>query len=196
MNPLHKKIQVVFLLLISTISFASAQQKVSGNSWQFHSINNLGLLEGQAGSSFQLQTINGVQNRSWFGGIGLGIDYYRYRTIPLFFDLRKEFGKNSNKAFIYADLGTNFAWVSENEKLYYLVDDHFGNGFYSDLGLGYKVMTGKSNHFLISLGYSFKKLTETYRSQLFSYIDQLQTGQYDKINYNLHRLSIKAGWEF
>jgi hypothetical protein len=192
---LKKGISILFIMLTAFVRFGSAQQKSSNGIWQFHSVNNLGLLEGQAGSSFQLQTINGVQNRSWFGGIGVGLDYYRYRTIPLFFDIRREFGKNPNKIFLYADLGINFPWLTDNEKSYYLVDDKFSNEIYSDLGLGYKVKTGKNNNFLISLGFSFKKLTETYRSQVYYDPGHPADPQFDKINYNLNRLSIKMGWE-
>jgi hypothetical protein len=196
------KISILLFMLIVFAGNSTAQQKGLTSPWQFHSINNVGLLEGQAGSSFQLQTINGAQYKSWFGGVGLGIDYYRYRTIPLFFDIRKEFGKSSNKVFVYTDLGINFSWLTDNEKMTYMTDDHFGNGFFSDLGLGYKIAVGKNNGLLISLGYSYKKITETYKSAIYSnyYIYAAEQAvvpdQTEKINYSLNRLSIKIGWEF
>ncbi len=48
-----------------------------------------------------------------------------------------------------------------------MTDEHFNNGFYSDLGLGYKMAVGKRNAVLISLGYSYKKLTESYTSYYY-----------------------------
>ncbi len=84
---------ILLLILAVCLSvIVSAQQKTGTGNWQFHSINNIGLLEGQTGSAFQLQSINGMQYKSWYAGIGLGLDFYRYRTIPLFIDFRKEFG--------------------------------------------------------------------------------------------------------
>ena len=172
----------------------SAQKKTSVCPWQFHSINNVGLLEGQTGSAFQLQTINGMQYRSWFMGIGLGLDFYRFRTIPLFIDFRKEFGSSVNKFFAYADGGVNFAWLTDDQKPLYLTDDHFETGFYTDLGLGYKIAAGKKNHLLLSIGYSLKKLKETYLSYNYfppdNPLDKAQT------NYSLNRITIKIGWEF
>jgi hypothetical protein len=161
---------------------------------------NVGLLVGQTGNAFQLQTINGAQYRSWFAGAGVGLDYYRFRTIPLFLDLKKEFGRSSNKLFVYADGGVSFSWVSDDEKLGY-VDDHFSNGFYSDLGFGYKSAVGKNNALIISLGYSYKKLTETYTSPFYYFTDPYNTDPLtspskEQINYSLNRLSIKIGWEF
>ncbi len=121
----------------------SAQQKTPPSQWQFHSINSVGLLEGETGSAFQLQTINGAQYKSWFTGVGLGLDFYRIRSIPLFADIRKEFGKENNKLFVYADFGINFSWATDQQKTSYVQGDKFSNGFYNDLGLGYKVSAGE-----------------------------------------------------
>src|SRR5215467_547922 len=71
------------------------------HAFQFRSINQVGLLEGTDGGAFQIQTINGVQFRTWFLGIGVGIDNYRLRSVPLFVDLRKEFKVGTNYFFIY-----------------------------------------------------------------------------------------------
>ena len=183
-----------FVLCVCMTGRISAQHKTVVCPWQFHSINNVGLLEGQTGSAFQLQSVNGMQYRSWYVGIGLGLDFYRYRTIPLFLDIRKEFGKGTKKFFAYADGGVNFAWLTDNEKTMYFTDDHFNTGFYTDLGLGYKIGVGRTNHLLLSLGYSLKKLKETY--QTYSYLPPDNALGKEHIDYNLNRLTIKVGWEF
>jgi len=183
-----------FVFCVCITGSISAQHKTVACPWQFHSIKNVGLLEGQTGSAFQLQSVNGMQYRSWYVGIGLGLDFYRYRTIPLFLDIRKEFGKGPDKFFAYADGGVNFAWLTDNEKTTYLTDDHFNTGFYTDLGLGYKVGVGRTNHLLLSLGYSLKKLKETY--QTYSYLPPDNALEMEHIDYNLNRLTLKIGWEF
>jgi hypothetical protein len=187
---------ILLLWICNAMTFVClAQQKKSDNPWGFQSVLNVGLLEGQTGSAFQLQAINGAHYKSWFAGIGLGLDYYRFRTIPLFLDIRKEFGNGSNRVFIYADAGVSFSWVTDQQKLGY-PEDHFSNGFYNDLGLGYKAMVGKRNAVLISLGYSYKKLTETYPAYGYGYDYPPGPPTTDQINYSLNRLSIKMGWMF
>jgi hypothetical protein len=195
--------QIILVLgMMSIAGVSSAQQTETSKSWQFRSINNLGLLEGETGSSFQLQTINGAAFRSWFAGIGLGIDYYRYRTIPLFADIRKEFGQARNKPFVYSDMGISFSWLTDNQKMNYRPDDHYGNGFYGDWGIGYKIAMAKNNALMISLGYSYKKITETYPTYFPWYppINDIPGPQVanpkDQIDYSLNRLSIKMGWQF
>jgi hypothetical protein len=195
------RLSMLLLLLTIIAGNSSAQQNNISKTWQFHSINNVGFLEGQTGSAFQLQTINGVQCKSWFSGAGLGLDYYRFRTVPLFFDLRKEFGKCANKLFLYSDLGVNFSWVTDKEKTNYVVDDKFANGLYAEAGLGYKAVIGKNQALLISVGYSYKKLRETYISwQYYPGINMINPEQninnQNQINYGFSRLSIKMGWQF
>ena len=200
---LNIKPSMLFVMLTMIVSIASAQQINSGSQWQFHSINNVGLLEGETGSAFQLQTINGTQYKSWFAGVGLGLDFYRLRTIPLFVDIRKEFGKNINKLFVYSDVGINFSWVTDQQKMSNVQSDKFNNGFYGDWGLGYKVKMGKNNNLLLSLGYSYKKTVETYDQISYLYYPpgifdgpgSLPNIQTQKINYSLNRLTIKIGWE-
>jgi hypothetical protein len=195
------RLSLLLLLLTILTGSSSAQQTNIAETWQFHSINNVGILEGQIGSAFQLQTINGVQYKSWFCGAGLGLDYYKFRTIPLFFDLRKEFGKSVNKLFLYSDLGVHFSWVTDKEKTNYVVDDKFGNGIFAEAGLGYKAVIGKNHGLLISAGYSYKKLREAYNSLqyypgLYMINSEQNINNQSQINYALSRLSIKMGWQF
>ena len=126
----------------------------------------------------------------------------RFRSIPLFIDLRKEFGKSANKFFIYGDGGIHFAWLTESQKPNSNMSyDHFSNGFYMDAGVGYKVHVGRSA-LLLNLGYSYKYMTEETPGQLWFY-PMLYLGgpsypdsPSDTYSYHLNRVSIKIGWEF
>jgi hypothetical protein len=187
------------VFLCSMVSaICTAQSKNPSGPWRFQSIFNVGVLDGQTGTALQLETINGAQYKSWFAGIGLGMDYYRFRTVPLFLDIRKEFGRNASRVFIYADGGVSFSWVTDQQKPGY-ADEHFSNGFYSDLGLGYKAMIGKKNALQISLGYSYKNLTESYSSYDYGYgyvPGPPRPAPKDEVKYKMNRLSIKMGWMF
>jgi len=195
----------IFLLLIFIAGNISAQQKNIGKPFQFHSVNNMGLLEGQAGSTFQLQTINGAQYKSWFAGAGVGLDYYHFRTIPLFIDLRKEFGKRINRLFVYADAGINFYWKRDKDPKQFYYNDAFNNGVYSEAGAGYKVKLSHQIALSFACGYSYKKIAESGSDNYYyfintpgntSYLGPPVSSSMSKINYNLKRLVLKAGIEF
>src|SRR4030095_13010164 len=90
--------------------YTSAQKKVN-----FSSQNYVGLLEGEHGSSLQLQTINGVKFNSWFVGLGAGIDWYFRRSIPVFASVNMDFLKREKRNFfLSANTGINFPWQTDD----------------------------------------------------------------------------------
>jgi hypothetical protein len=180
----------IVLLLFVTFSKASFSQKERISKVRFHSINMIGLIEGQKGSSLSLQSTNGLQYKSIFGGIGVGLDLYRYRTIPLYISLRNEFGKTRNKFLVFADAGTNFYWKKDDDEKLYYENDKFKNGFYGGAGVGYKLNLNQNISFLLSGEYSYKKLSET-GSFVYTY-----ERNSEKRVYNLNRIIIKTGIEF
>ena len=190
-----KKFATIILSVFSLYGVQSQTAQTPG--WKFHSINNIGLLEGEKGSAFQLQTIHGVQYKSWFAGAGIGIDYYKFRGLPLFFDCRKMFPLSSKDVFfVYADIGIHCNWITDkqkNDNSYYSGGD-FSNGIYTDAGIGYEIGTSKKDAFLISAGYSYKALNETYTD----YTPLAYDGPpvLSKNHYGLRRLTIKMGWKF
>jgi len=173
----------------------SAQQKNSVKPLQFHSINNVGLLEGQAGSSLQLLSINGMQYKSCIAAVGVGLDFYRFRTIPLFLDLRKEFGKAHNKFFVYADAGIDFYWKRDNDAKQFYYNDVFKNGPYAEGGAGYKIRISQESSLLFSAGFSYKKITEQGDAYWYNPGYPGVPNPLEKINYNLNRLVLKAALE-
>jgi hypothetical protein len=196
----YKRLLILSILTICAISgFA---QKNKSSITNFYSVNNIGLLEGQNGSAFQLQTINGIKYKSWFAGIGIGLDFYRIRSIPLFADVRKEFGKTANKLFVFADAGINFGWRTDKETKQFYTNDKLKNGFYAETGAGYKFRLSKANNMSFSLAYSYKTNTETGIGNYFvpNPYNFPGTGalppDQEKISYHLNRIVIKVGFDF
>ena len=185
-------------LFIATISKSQEvpgamddKKKVCGCSYS--SLYNIGTMVGEGGDKFQLQTVQGIRYGKWFSGIGVGLDYYHVRSIPLFLDVRRELLNNKNSPFIYADGGISFTWADDKDKIWSTTD--FSNGAFYDFGLGYKVGVGKSA-FLISAGYSYKYTKETRSISMCSsfWCDQWQDSK-EYFRYKLNRLSIKLGMQ-
>jgi hypothetical protein len=191
---MFKKFVTIILSVFSLYAMQAQTTQTPG--WKYHSINNIGLLEGQAGSAFQLQTIHGVQYKSWFAGAGIGIDYYKFRGVPLFVDCRKAFSLSKNIFFVYGDIGIHCNWMTDKQKNNnsYFPGGDFRNSIYTDAGIGYEIGISKKGALLISAGYSYKALNETYTD----YTPLAYDGPPSLSNnhYGLRRLTIKTGWKF
>ena len=91
---------IAALFICMAVSVKLQAQVADTKNPVFHSIVNIGLVSGSESGSLQLQTIAGVGYKNWFAGIGAGLDYYRYRTVPVFIDLRHSLVKTETN-FLY-----------------------------------------------------------------------------------------------
>lgn len=191
------KKSLLTIWLFATAYMSNAQTGTAAKRYTFHSINQVGLLEGQSGSAFQLQSVNGVQYKKWFAGMGVGLDYYSLRTVPVFADLRWHILNSSKTPFIYAAAGTNFVWAKGNGEAGWYKSD-YQNAMYYDMGLGYSIAFKKGTAFTISAGYTQKNIRESRTGYGPILIDIYPRPPVysEKYNYQLKRLSIKAGLIF
>ncbi|HEX4375244.1 MAG TPA: hypothetical protein VHZ50_18205 [Puia sp.] len=189
------KRKIIFCLLFQfAVMVINAQQLQNKNAWRFQSINNIGLIIGQKDGAFDLQTVNGFQRKSIFAGVGVALDYYGFRSIPLFVDLRKYFGSHKNAFFIYEDCGVNFdsqkSGINNFGSPY-----HYNAGFYNDIGAGYKFYLKNKTSFLVSGGYTYKRISETISNQECPFGGPCYS-QTDKYFFDLSRLILKFGLQF
>jgi hypothetical protein len=160
----------------------------------FSSINQVGLLEGSGGSAFQAQTINGIRYRKWFAGLGIGLDKYKFRTAPLFLDIRRDLLNRTNTPFVYADIGTHLPWVKDSEQDWWERSE-FNRGLYYDAGLGYKLQLGKGRGLLFSGGFSLKRMREKRFLGTMCINPPCSEQMFDRFDYSLRRFTLKAGIE-
>jgi hypothetical protein len=187
---------LLFLPALLFICYSLAAQKKSDKPrLQFSSQNYAGILEGGAGTSFQLQTINSVRYKTWFAGAGTGLDYYYQRSIPLFASVSKFFPKAKSALYFNGDAGINFAWAKNTGDNFGYRGD-FSPSLYWAGGAGYRFASKKrSDGFLINLGYSYKHIVQKNKITQPCLIPPCPT--YDeRYDFRLRRLSLKMGWMF
>ena len=187
-----KCLTIIFLLLGCSVY----SQKPSC-SCSFQSILSAGLAAGSSAAKPILQGSAGSRFNKYFVGIGAGIDAYRFNTIPLFADLRRDFGKK-NTLFIYSQGGYSIPYNNESARDWFSMPrslDKFRGGFYMDAGVGYRMYIKGSHRILISTGYSYKRV-----NNIVGYSHPCITGpcpdEVYEYQYSLGRIVMKVGWEF
>jgi hypothetical protein len=193
-----KKISFLLVVLIKCVLITSAQEAKQeqpakkGCSCSFSSVNQVGVLHGSKGGYFQIQTINGIRYKTWFAGLGAGIDYYHHLSIPFFVDVRKYIFNKPKTPFLYADAGISLP----DKKVKLISSFHqnvYNNGFYGDAGIGYALGFNTKTRWLISTGYSYKNVTYKQKN---TWCTGLCNETYFTFKHYLHRLTVKLGLQF
>jgi len=187
-----KIIKAVAMLLL--LHHTQAQNNQIPGKWKFSSINQLGLLNGAGGTAFHAQSVNGFQHKQLFAGVGVGLDYYRYRSIPVFAELRNYFGKSPDRFFMYADGGAHFVWAKNGDQDIFKAK--YRPGFYSNIGIGYQAVFKNGEGLSLSAGYSYKKVKYSQNEYTFCPFDGPCTINSENYTYDLNRLILQIGWMF
>jgi hypothetical protein len=183
---------VLLLLVVASI----AQQKPSCCHASFQTMIQAGVAYGSNSSALTIQSNFGLSLSKTFVGLGTGIDDYLFRSVPLFLDLRQEFGKGNITLFVYGDAGKNFQWVTEQNKLRLMyTPGDFKSGKYYEGGLGWRFKFRNSASLLLSGGYSVKSIKKVNET---NYCPVTGTCFYfsDKFVYNMSRIVFRLGCQF
>ena len=171
--------------------------------WKFRSDNTVGVVAGELGNFAQVQTVNGVYKGPWSFGLGTGLDYYRFRTLPLYLSVMRNLSGTAKGSgfFIRLNGGILVPWFSGYPIPYGVVTRSFTPGFWGNGGLGYRQeLSDKSKTaFLFTISYGVKELTERQTSQTVCFAcvpQEPQTTQTIEYRYVNHVLLFAVGFEF
>jgi hypothetical protein len=191
----RKLLFIMAALLLGVGTMAQQNLKL-----RFGSFNNVGLLQGGSDQNLQLQTINGMHYKTFFGGIGIGLDNYHFKSVPLFIDLRKNLQTKAQTPFVYADFGAAFPWDRRMGDEW--SKSTFKTGFLYDLGLGYTIPVKGRFAINIAAGYSQKFVEEMQENDYRMWWDFPPYGPIETkkdtshYNYTFRRFSFKIGFSF
>ena len=192
-----KRLHLFFTIILTSCCLlvcGQQKQKAKTSLFPFSSVNQAGLILGNEEYELLLQCINGVRYKSWFGGIGVGLDYYYSRSVPVFVELRKMALPHKWPLFVYGDVGVNVPWLkdSDKEELWYKVK--VNKGLYYDVGAGFDFPLKKGS-LVISGGYSTKEQHEV-RTYAYIWGPPGMPEKRDFIDYKFSRIVVKAGFRF
>ncbi|MBI5372996.1 MAG: hypothetical protein HZA79_13320 [Sphingobacteriales bacterium] len=186
----------LFLVCLLAASYTiSAQGKP-----RFSSQNTAGILVGGHANAPQVQTINGISWQNWFTGIGTGIDWYKQRSIPLFWEVERGFQIAPRRKFYFSSgAGANFPWGDSRGYISYgweTAAPKMIPGLYWNAGFGYKIGVGKQNDaVLLQLGFSNKMHREEVTT-VYPCFNPPCPENKESFKYNFRALSLKLGWGF
>jgi len=181
----------------------STGQGSGKSTWKFRSDEYLGTVSGQMGSYGLVETVNGVYKGPWFLGLGTGLDYYRYRSVPLFLSVTRDLlgAPKIGKLYVLANGGINFPWYNQAQLPYGVKSIKFYPGVWWNAGLGYRARLSRAadRAILFSVSYGMKKLSERQKGQTICptcYLVEVQNPPTNEYEYLNRVLLFAVGFQF
>ena len=190
---MKKTLGILFLLF--ALGNNASLQEVKKEKRALGSQVSAGIAEGQYGTAFHIETVNGLRGKTWFNGIGAGIDYYYFRSVPLYFSSTKYLSASNHSFYLQGNAGLNFAWEEERMNTWNEVSSDFKPGLFWNGSIGWATGLDRKNSFLFGLGYSYKFLKEIKEVAVFC-VNPPCENSIETYRYSLRRLSLKLGWQF
>jgi hypothetical protein len=191
------KLKRIYLLVTCLVVLLSAngQHVTKLAAAKFQTSLQTGLSIGQTGSKpgWLFNTVNGLQYKNSFAGIGLGIDYYGLkRTVPVFLDIQKNLSAKQNTLYWYVNGGYSIPWVVESNKPAHAGNYKATGGLLYEAGAGYKFSLFNNTKFGLSAGYAYKQLKEKFTPPCNWCELSIPPPQTN--NYQFRRIVIKLNW--
>ena len=184
---------LLIALLFFNGSIFSQTTTISTKKIQFEVNVLAGPVDGERGTSAQIEVIPGIKFKGYHVGIGTGVDYYFIRTVPVFLELKKAFTPNKNSVFVYADAGFDYPWPSANNKIAE-PQLNFTCGHRLAGGIGYQIAAFKKTFLQMSVGYSYKQLKQNVQGWGTIYDPRVDWFDFTQhYNYKLNRLAFNIG---
>jgi hypothetical protein len=180
---------IILLLLLSTSCCTNAQKKI-----RYSGSVEGGILKGSNPANGFVFTTHGITYNQYTFSIGSGIDFYTFRSIPLFVDVKRRFSNKAIVPFVQASAGINFTSSNSTDAkmIYqYAGGGHFNNSFFGKAGGGLIFREQKKLKVSLSAGYSYK--ASTYKYQAFNGTPWVWQVVPVKDMYHFNRWYIGAG---
>src|SRR6266487_484106 len=131
-------------------------------------------------------------------GVGVALDPYGFRTVPLFYHLNYTMYPQKNSVYVYGDAGVSIPWNNGALPEKYDNSAHDGwhklfAGFYGEASVGYNILLNKKgNAITINAGYSYKRFKYDENVYIWNGFETVQ--QKDHYIFDYRRLVFRLGF--
>ena len=179
-------------LVLGCFLLASLILHAQNKKYSFSGLVQGGFSEGQSGTAGNIQIINGVQYKQWMAGVGVGIDYYNTRSVPVFLHVRRNILNSSKTPFVYLSGGYSAPWLKDEDKFFM---SETKGGLYYDVGIGYGLPVLKSSSLFFTVGYSSKKMSTESGGRPID-IWSSSVPPFSHYDYTLRSINVRMGLRF
>jgi len=180
---------MLFLLIAWCCSSIAFAQKTKPT---FHSFNSLQWTTGSSTQAFVGHSVNGLQWKRWFAGLGAGYDGYYHSTIPFFVEGRYSRSLTGNGLEAFVQTGVHIPLSNPNLEFENANGNSYQVGWLLGAGLDYRFRLFHQR-FWIGSGYAFKQYRKDVENNVWNPVTQRIENIPIRNTFDLNRWVFRLG---
>ena len=174
---------------------ANAQQK----NWKPWLVPEAGILVGSYTLDRDFRLNTGIEKKGIMLGMGAAVDYYRFKSYPVYFQARKTFEFRKVKGFVLSSWGYNLKsgtvatldwWGGRT------ITKQYSGGVYGEIGGGNIIRIRKKERLQFSVSWVMKAVEESFQSEIWNPVNQSPRTITNLNRYTMNRTALRIGWKF
>ena len=191
----NRFIQVSFFLAMLGSNPVKAQQK----HWKPWLVPEAGILVGSYTLDRDFRLNTGIEKKGIMLGMGAAVDYYRFKSYPVYFQARKTFEFRKVNLFVMSSLGYNFKSGTVAEFSWWggrTITKQYSGGVYGEIGGGNIIRIRKKERLQLSVSWVKKAVDESFQSDIWNPVNQSPRTITNLNRYTMNRTALRIGWKF
>ena len=191
----NRFIHLSLVLALLGSNSIKAQQK----QWKPWLVPEAGILLGSYTLDRDFRLNAGIEKKGLMLGLGAAVDYYRFKSNPVYFQTRKTFEFRKVKGFVMSSWGYNLKsgtvatvdwWGGRT------ITKQYSGGGYGEVGGGNIIRIRKKERLQFSVSWVMKAVEESFESEIWNPVSQSSRTVTNQVKYRMNRTVLRLGWKF
>jgi len=173
----------------------NAQQK----NWKPWLIPEAGILVGSASLDGDFRLNTGIEKKGLMLGLGSAVDYYRFKSYPVYFQARKTVEFRKVNLFVMSSWGYNIKSGTISIPSWWggqAISKQYSGGLYGEIGGGNMIRIRKKERLQVSVSWVMKTVGESFQTEIWNPVNQSARTINNQVRYSMNRTALRIGWKF
>ena len=188
---------IQFSLVLAMLG--SGPVKAQQKQWKPWLVPEAGIQVGSAALDRDFRLNTGIEKKGLMLGLGTSVDYYRFKSYPVYFQARKAIEFRKVNLFVMSSWGYNVKSGSVAVPSWWggpSIARQYSGGVYGEIGGGNMIRIRKKERLQVSVSWVMKAVEESFQSEIWNPVSQSPRTITNEVRYTMNRTALRIGWKF
>jgi hypothetical protein len=181
------------------VMLGSGPVKAQQKDWKPWLLPEAGIMVGATTLDRDFRLNTGIEKKGLMLGLGSAVDYYRFKSYPVYIQARKAFEFRKVNLFMMSSWGYNVKSGTAAIPSWWggrTITKQYSGGIYGEIGGGSIIRIRKKERLQVSVSWVMKAVEESFQSEIWNPVNQSPRTITNLNRYTMNRAALRIGWKF